>query len=239
MEKPLNKKQKAKYEERAVILDGDMLPPDHPRVKEAHKSLRQMQQEYVDMTVEDFTEHIEEKMQDIQMKVMEYAQNKPEIQGKGMDAYVVNRLFFGSLTPLSSKEPKYNAEKLAIVFDFYEQVVTTINAKVCRLVPSKSNFCRFAGITTATYNGYKLSEDPDMQVVISKIDDMLVDAHLTLAQERTLDAVTTKYRMNVEMDRRENYNPQVVIKADIKDIEDYKDRINSLESMFIEGEKEE
>lgn len=251
MYKDMTKRQCEKYEERAVVIDGDMFPPDHPKVKAAKNELREIQQNYVDMKVDDFTEQINQKMEEISEKISEYAKTqtvvvrdekgeiidkKAKIAGQGMDEFVINRIFFNSLTPLSSKEPKYNAEKLAIVFDFYENVVATINQKICRLLPTKSHFCRFAGITTATYNGYKLSEDPDMQVVIEKIEDMLSDVHLTMAQEKKLDTTATKYRMNIEMGKRENYNPQVVIKADIKDLEEYKNRINSLETLYVEGE---
>lgn len=165
-----------------------------------------------------------------------------QIAAKKMNEYVINRLFFSSISPLSSKEPKYNAEKLALVFDFYEYVVTEINAHICQLLPSKSHFCRFAGITTATYNGYKLSDDPDMQTIMGKIEDMLTDVHLTMAEETKLNPMATKYRLNVEMDKRENYNPQVVIKADVKDLEDYKNRINSLENIdydILEGDGDE
>ena len=252
MEKELKKKQKKKYEERAVIIGNDILPPDHAKVKEAKKELRKIQQEYVNMTVNDFAEQIEAKKQEITDKITEFVEtqmvDKYDSDGKQvgkklklacpmMDEYVINRIFFNSLSPLSSKEPTYNAEKLAIVFDFYENTVAEINAKICKLIPSKSHFCRFAGITTATYNGYKQSDDPDMQVVIGKIEDMLLDVHLTMAEEMKTSANAMKYRMNVEMDKRENYNPQVVIKAEVKSLDDYKDRLNSLESMVIEGER--
>ena len=42
MEKELTKKQKKKYEERAVIIGNDILPPDHAKVKEAKKELRKI-----------------------------------------------------------------------------------------------------------------------------------------------------------------------------------------------------
>ena len=250
--KPLTKKQREKYEEKAIIIDGDMLPPDHPTVKEAKRELREIQQSYVNMKVSDFAEQIEERKREITEQITHYAlyemdevlddegnvkKRKLKIANDDMSEYVINRLFFNSLSPLSSKEPQYNAEKLAVVFDFYEHTMAEINTKICKLLPSKSHFCRFAGITTATYNGYKLSDDPDMQVVIGKIEDMLLDVHLTMAQEFKVSSGATKYRLNVEMDKRENFNPQVVIKADVKDLDDYRSRIESLESMdFIEGE---
>lgn len=244
------KKQIEKYNEKAVIIDGDLLPPDDTRVVEAKNTLRKLEQGYVDKTVSDFLEELEMKKEKITNEILDYAENEMrpvygdngevvsrelKIAGNSkMNEYVINRLFFSSLTPLTSKEPKYNAEKLALVFDLYEHIVTTINQHICQLLPSKSHFCRFAGITTSTYNGYKLSEDPDMQVVMGKIEDMITDVHLTMAEESKLNPMATKYRMNVEMDKRENFNPQVVIKADVKDLEDYKNRISSLENIEYE-----
>lgn len=245
----MSKKEKEKYEERAVIIDGDMLSPEDSRVVKAKAELKTVEQMYVNATVDNFLDKIEEKKQEIESKIEQYIQDnvgydedgnkKLNIANPDMTEYIVNRLFFNSLCPLSSKEPKYNAEKLGIVFDMYEELVMEVNAKICKMTPSKSHFCRFAGITVATYNSYKTSEDVDMQIVINKIDDMLADVHMTLAEERKTDTAAMKYRMNVEMDVRENYSPQVFIKADAKDLSSYKDRIASLGSMVIEGEWEE
>lgn len=250
MEKKPTRKQIQKYEDRAVIIDGEMLPPTHEKVKRAKKELREVEQAIVNANVDTFSVEIDQRRADIEQRILDYMENemtpvynddgdiverKLNLASNDMSEYVINRLFFNSLSPLSSKEPKYNAEKLGVVFEFYEYVVALINEKICKLIPSKSHFCRFAGITTSTYNGYKLSEDPDMQVVIGKIEDMLLDTHLTMAQEYKLSAGATKYRMNVEMDKRENFNPQVVLKADVKDLDEYKSRIASL----IEGEIED
>lgn len=249
-----SKKETEKYEDNAVIIDGDLLEPTNPKVVETKNTLRKLEQGYVDKTINDFLEELEMKKDKITNDILEYSESqmtpvydetgevigrKLKIAGDSrMNEYVINRLFFSSLTPLTSKEPKYNAEKLALVFDLYEHIVTTVNQYICQLLPSKSHFCRFAGITTATYNGYKMSEDPDMQVVMGKIEDMITDVHLTMAEESKLNPMATKYRMNVEMDKRENYNPQVVIKADVKDLEDYKNRISSLEGIDYEVEDE-
>lgn len=247
------KKMVEEYGKKGVIIDGDLLAPEHPRVQKAKAELRKAEQGYVNKTVNDFLADLEAKKEKITNDILDYAENemkkeydkegnltgkKLDIAAPRMNEYVINRLFFNSLTPLSSKEPKYNAEKLSLVFDLYEYVVATINAHICQLLPSKTHFCRFAGITTSTYNGYKLSEDPDMQVVIGKIEDMLTDVHLTMAEETKLNPMATKYRMNIEMDKRENFNPQVVIKADVKDLEDYKNRISSLEGIDYEVEDE-
>ena len=242
-DKPLTKKQKEAYEERAIIIDGDMLPPDHEKVKEAHAEMRALEQGYVNLKVSELSEEIEKRKEAITEKIVEYANKhmeivrdsdgnvisrKMKIVATNMGEYVINRMFFSSICPLSSKEPAYNAEKLAIVFDLYEDIVMKVNENICQMIPSKSHFCRFAGITTATYNGYKQSEDPDMQVVMGKIEDMLLDVHMTMAENYKTNTNAMKYRMNVEMDKRENYNPQVVIKADIKDLDDYKNRISAL-----------
>lgn len=245
------KKQIQKFENNAVIIDGNMYSPTDSVVVDTHNELRRVEQGYVDKTISDFLEDLQEKKEKITNDILEYAQNEMKTtyndegeptgrelkmaSGSKMNEYVINRLFFSSLNPLTSKEPKYNAEKLALVFDMYEHIVSMVNQNICQLLPSKSHFCRFAGITTSTYNGYKLSEDPDMQVVMGKIEDMLADIHLTMAEEDKLNTNAMKYRLNIEMDKRENYNPQVVIKADVKDLEDYKNRINSLENI-IESE---
>ena len=236
-----------RYEDKGIIIDGDyVLPADEKAIK-AKEEIRTVEQNYVNASMKDFTENIEKKKNELIAEINNYAQNEMLIKydeegnvkskslnivGNCMSEYVINRLFFTSISPLTSKEPKYSAEELAIIFDFYEEMVAKINTEICRLTPSKSHFCRFAGITTATYNGYKQSLDPDMQVVIQKIEDMLSDVHLTLAEENKTNVMAMKYRMNVEMDKRENYNPQVILKGEIKDIDEIQKRIDSLNSII-------
>ena len=131
------KKQIEKYNDKAVIIDGDLLKPTDKKVVEAKAELRRVEQGYVDKTVDDFLSEIEKKKEEITNAILDYAEHEMkevrddngEVTGKKlkiaapkMNEYVINRLFFSSVTPLSSKEPKYNAEKLALVFDLYEHI---------------------------------------------------------------------------------------------------------------------
>lgn len=68
----MSKKEKEKYEERAVIIDGDMLPPEDSRVIKAKAELKTVEQMYVNATVDNFLDKIEEKKQEIESKIEQY-----------------------------------------------------------------------------------------------------------------------------------------------------------------------
>ena len=81
----------------------------------------------------------------------------------GLSSIEINEL----LRPhnLIGKQPKYTAEQMQIVFDYYREALVKVNQKF-KYPPSKENFCAFAGISTATYNQYLISPDEAKQEVM-------------------------------------------------------------------------
>ena len=217
------------------------------------QALRELEQDFTNITVERMLNVVEQKkneiLDDIKAFAMETKTPLIDSEGnvikdkkgnimyenkiKGMPEFVINQRFFKSLCSITSKEPKYSAEKMGVVFSLYQYIIQELNMNVGKVIPNKSHFCSFIGITQSTYNGYKNSEDSDMCVVMEKIDDYLSDAQFSMAQEGKIREKTTLDRLNIEMDKKKNYNPQVVVKAEVKDLESYERRIQELESMEI------
>ncbi len=109
----------------------------------------------------------------------------------GLSSIEINEL----LRPhnLIGKQPKYTAEQMQIVFDYYREALVKVNQKF-KYPPSKENFCAFAGISTATYNQYLISPDEAKQEVMLMIDDYIRENMLTSAQLKEVDNITTMFR---------------------------------------------
>ena len=82
---------------------------------------------------------------------------------------------------LIGSNPKYSADQLRIIFDYYREALVTINRKF-KYPPSKENFCAFAGMSTVTYNKYLQSPNEEMQELMLMIDDYIRENMLTSAQ---------------------------------------------------------
>lgn len=109
----------------------------------------------------------------------------------GLSSIEINEL----LRPhnLIGKQPKYTAEQMQIVFNYYREALVKVNQKF-KYPPSKENFCAFAGISTATYNQYLISPDEAKQEVMLMIDDYIRENMLTSAQLKEVDNITTMFR---------------------------------------------
>lgn len=105
--------------------------------------------------------------------------------------------------------PKYSNTELAILFDYYKQFITQIN-KYTRYLPTKQNFCSFAGISTQTYNSYKQSDDIERREIMQQIEDYITDIMLTSAQNGEIREVTTMFRSKTEHGYVEAQAPIVI-----------------------------
>ena len=129
--------------------------------------------------------------------------------------------------------PKYSTTELAILFDYYKQFIQEINKKTS-YIPTKEDFCSFAGISTSVYNNWKQSEDAERREIMQKIDDYLVDIHLSMAQRGDIREISTIFRAKSEFGLVEAQAPQVIkheMESDMKQILANIDAINSGKSL--------
>ncbi len=123
--------------------------------------------------------------------------------------------------------PKYNNTELAILFNYYKEFIQKINEKTTYL-PSKQNFCSFAGISTQTYDKYKQSDDADRREIMQQIEDYITDIMLTSAQNGNIKEISTLFRAKAEHGYVEAQAPIVIQhKGDI-DINDIKKQIEAV-----------
>lgn len=105
--------------------------------------------------------------------------------------------------------PKYNNTELAILFDYYKQFIIKIN-EVQYYLPTKKNFCSFAGISSTTYDNYKQSDDSERREIMQMIDDYITDLQLTASQNGDIKEVSTIFRGKTEHGMVEATAPIVI-----------------------------
>ena len=105
--------------------------------------------------------------------------------------------------------PKYNATELAILFEYYKEFIQEIN-KTHFYLPTKKNFCSFAGISSATYDNYKICDDSEKREVMQMIDDYITDLQITSAQNGEIKEISTIFRGKTEHGMVEATAPVVI-----------------------------
>ena len=199
------------------------------------QSIRELEQFYTNGEVENLLQTIENKKEDLVGKMVEYAERntKPtkfDKEGNPIDyevianPLVISNYFFKPITPLTSQEPIYNAEKLGMVFDYYCELLAEVNDKIGKFPSSLSLFCKFAGITTATLRNYKNSTDYNMRIVAEKIYDQVGDENLTMSQMGVVREKSTIFKLKAQHEMVEKVQPTINLNANIIDVD--MDKIN-------------
>lgn len=178
-------------------------------------------------TKEEHLEEVQKKEQLVQAgknQIMEeYKNNLPQELEKRLAVITTQILVQEEVHGLSSIEineilrphnligsnPKYSADELRIIFDYYREALIAINRKY-KYPPSKENFCAFAGMSTATYNKYLTSPNEEMQELMLMIDDYIRENMLTSAQIGETREVTTIFRGKTAHGLVEAQSPIVV-----------------------------
>lgn len=123
--------------------------------------------------------------------------------------------------------PKYGNTELAILFDYYKQFIEKIN-EVQRYLPTKKNFCSFAGISSVTYDNYKQSDDAERRELMQMIDDYITDIMLTSAQDGEVREISTIYRTKAEHGMVEAQAPVVIQHKTEANLDEIKKQIEAI-----------
>lgn len=191
--------------------------------------VRELQTFYVDAQIENLPTIVEAKKKEIVDKLAEFQEKHIQIkydkygnEEKIINPYLISTYFFKTINPLSSKMPKYNAEKLSIVWDLYMYLVEQVNMEIAPFQPTLTHFAKFAGISLSAINGYKNCGDEDMMILCEKIYDECFNGNMSLAQTGNLREKSTLSRMKIENQVVEqpkpNVNVNVSTKVDLNEI---------------------
>lgn len=197
--------------------------------------VRALEQFYTEGKVDTMLTTIQEKKDELVQDMIKYADEHREAVKWNKDGcvlakevqinpLVISNYFFKPIIPLSSQEPIYNAEKLAMVYDYYCELLYEVNDKIGNFPSSLTLFCKFAGITLNTLRRWKNSEDYSMRVIVEKIYDQIGDENLTMSQMGVVKEKTTMFKMKSQNEMVEKAQPNVNINVKTVDV-DF-DRIN-------------
>lgn len=196
---------------------------------EKKNQLIDVEQFYVNGQLENLDHLIELKKNELIDKMIKYqTELSPERQA---NPYLISTYFFKTINPLTSQEPAYSPEKLAIVWDLYMYLIEQVNANIGVFQPTITHFCKFAGITMSTFKMYKVRGTYEMQVLINKICDETFNSNVLLAQTNRLSNRSTELRVKVENEVQEK--PQVHVNVNVNeeiDLDSIASRINELSS---------
>lgn len=208
------------------------------KASEDKLAIKELQNFYVNSTISNLPELIEERKVDLLDKFNSYMENNLKTQytkdGKpykvlNVNPIIINKYFFSSLSPLSGYQPTYSVETLGLVFGLYEDICSKVNEKIGNYIPTLSNFCKFAGISTNTFKNYGESADLEMRTLIDKIEDYCFDTSVTASQLGMAKESITKYRMKTEIGKIEKEAPTIHFHQENKiNLKDVEDRLDSL-----------
>lgn len=165
----------------------------------------------------------QQKLDNAKIKLVEqeYQSNLKEKLEMGLDN-LVNKLnnIDGNLSTVELRNllsrktvigvaPKYSNAELGILFNYYKQFIEEIN-KVQTYLPTKKNFCSFAGISSNTYDRYMQADDAERREIMQIIDDFITDLQLTSAQKGEIKEITTIYRTKSEHGMVEASAPVII-----------------------------
>lgn len=217
--------------------------------KKNQNDLRALEEFYTTGKVEDMLSTIEEKKKELVEDMINYAEThrvpckwneegEPTAYKLNMNPLVINNYYFKSIVPIASQEPMYNAEKLAMVYDYYCDILSNINDKIGYFPSSLTSFCKLAGITLSTLKSYKNSNDLNMRVIAEKIYDQIGDENITMAQMDIVKERSTLFKLKSQNEMVEKQQPNVNITiTERPDMEKIEQRINKYKVFAEKKEK--
>ena len=203
--------------------------------KSNQNELRKLEEFYNTNEVESMMMEVEAKKEELVKQMIEYSSKhtvackwdedgNPIAFRTRINPLIITNYFFKPITPISSQEPVYNAERLGMVFDYYCDILAEVNDKIGDFPSSLTSFCKLAGITLSTLRSYRNSRDLNMRIIAEKIYDQIGDANITMSQMGMVKERSTIFKMKSENEMVEkqqpNVNINIVEQPDLKKIEE-------------------
>lgn len=211
--------------------------------------LRELEQFYTTNKVDTMFNKIEETKQKLIKEMIEYKNShlKPckwDENGNAtaysidINPLVITNYFFKPITPITSQEPIYNAEKLGMVFDYYCDILANVNDKIGNFPSSLTSFCKLAGITLNTLRTYKNSPDYNMRIVVEKIYDQIGDENITMSQMGMVREKSTIFKMKSQNELVEKEQPKINVNiTELPDMNKINERIGKYKQFASKKDK--
>lgn len=188
----------------AEILKSKENSKDNLNIKEANKIAkrrtnqatnaqisalyRQQENEIINKYKENLPAFLDNRMVEIKEDVLKLAEKiKEEDLNSNMEPVImkiISKPFRGLGT-----EPIYTTRELAIVFEYYQDMVAEMVLNNIKFIPSRQNFCAFCGINSNTYeSGYFNSNDIEKNALCHRIEDYFLEANWSGAKNNKLNS---------------------------------------------------
>lgn len=193
---------------------------------EAKNKLDKIETNYIEKKRAELPEYLDERLNDL---CNELAKNYDEEEG--ISALQIMEWIKQPITTFGAT-PKYTAEELSMVFDYYSKSMVEINKyKKTRFIPSKPSFCLFAGITTTTYDHY-LNDVTDRRKreVMQCIDEYIRDMQLQSGAQGKSNAIVSIFRTKAEHGMYEAQAPKNANLELNVDISTIRNQLNAVQS---------
>lgn len=212
-------------------------------MQEEKYELQTLEKMFVDNKIDNLDVLVQEKMKEFQNNLSVLEDNATIIKEnkdgttteifdkKYRNPVVLNEYLLKSINPYKNITPEYTAESLNAVFELYCNIIGEVNARVGTLAPSISSFCKFAGISTTTFKGYKSNPEPDLRNLIDIIEDYCYDTNVAMSQSGFIKERTTVYRMKSEQEKMEKEQQKVIINAKSVNIGEVQEKIKRIHEL--------
>lgn len=118
----------------------------------------------------------------------------------------------------------YSSQEIAIAFNLYLEMINKIN-EIKAFSPTVESFCVFAGISTTTYENYRV--DPEKKEIMDFIHSYLLGSLSTSALNGEVKEISAIY-IQKTMGKVEQQAPTVVEYKKTANVDDIRQQINNL-----------
>lgn len=149
--------------------------------------IRQVESKKIQQYKENLPKVLQEKNEEIVSEIKELVESMPENKKVPLEP-IVMRLLKKQLSGMG-QQPIYDARELAIVFEYYQQMVQDLLLQGISILPSRQNFAAFAGISANTFDtSYLKSNDLEKRKVASSIEDYFIECSWSGAKQNKLNS---------------------------------------------------
>lgn len=141
-----------------------------------------------------------------------------------------------SLNDIAITNKTFTPQELAIAFNIYVDMIDKIN-NYTKFPPNKGSFCQMLGISRSTYDNYM--QDVEKCEIMRIIDDYITTTILTSSQVGELREITSMFTLKSNHGFVETTAPIVIEHQKTSNIEDIKERLQSIKGNVIEAEYKE
>lgn len=166
-----------------------------------------------------------EKIKDISKEIENINVDNENLTAPQIELILSSRSLMDLATLPYTRE--FTSHELIIGLEFYRIAIAEVNKKV-KYTPNKYSFCNFMGMSTQTYNAYKVN--PEKSEAMQIIDDYIVGVMFSEAQNNKIKEISTIFGLKSMHGLYEQQAPTIIEHKKSVDIDEIQQQLNVLKS---------